>query len=361
MAKRRPNVARYRHPLPIHPLELPPLISHNPVSWIIWLYCYFTSVNRLPTKIHVDFYMNDYVHILVRDETQMIYLWNNGFFGTGQLSRSEPTWKSRTISRLAGGSGPAPALERVTQNRRLQRLDFKRRREQMEQELLELRRRGGTIEQENELLQQQRETLRDYKSSQQSFMNMADDEDDEDDMRETDSLLLNDDGEIKQLEALELMPVEAIFLTFALPVLDITAQELINHVVGVPVEYENIERLIQMYVVYHHYRSHGWCVRSGVKFGCDYLLYQRGPPLEHAEFCVRVIHSRETHDYTWYSSLARVVAGASKTYVLCYVENLEKPETIMTWWKENKLRAIFSSYKVGEVVYKRWMPGKNRD
>ena len=38
------------------------------------------------------------------------------------------------------------------------------------------------------------------------------------------------------------------------------------------------------YAVYHHYRSLGWVVRSGIKFCVDYLLYKRGPVFHHAEY-----------------------------------------------------------------------------
>jgi len=37
------------------------------------------------------------------------------------------------------------------------------------------------------------------------------------------------------------------------------------------------------YVAYHHYRSLGWTIKSGVKFCVDYLLYKRGPVFDHAE------------------------------------------------------------------------------
>lgn len=37
------------------------------------------------------------------------------------------------------------------------------------------------------------------------------------------------------------------------------------------------------YVIYHHYRSLGWVVKSGIKFCVDYLLYKRGPIFAHAE------------------------------------------------------------------------------
>lgn len=38
------------------------------------------------------------------------------------------------------------------------------------------------------------------------------------------------------------------------------------------------------YAVYHHYRSLGWVIRSGIKFCVDYLLYKRGPVFHHAEW-----------------------------------------------------------------------------
>ena len=38
------------------------------------------------------------------------------------------------------------------------------------------------------------------------------------------------------------------------------------------------------YAVYHHFRSLGWVVKSGIKFCADLLLYKRGPVFTHAEY-----------------------------------------------------------------------------
>ena len=38
------------------------------------------------------------------------------------------------------------------------------------------------------------------------------------------------------------------------------------------------------YAVYHHYRSLGWVIKSGIKFCVDLLLYKRGPVFHHAEY-----------------------------------------------------------------------------
>lgn len=359
MAKGKPNGLRYRYPLPIHPIQLPILVPHNPVSWIYWAYCYVTSISRV-TKIHVDITSGKYVHILVRNADQMMYLWENGFFGTGQLSRSEPTWMERTVSRINESMGDGSqnlALERITEKRRLQRLEFKRKRVEFEKYILDLRRQGGSIEQETEVLEKQRQALRDFKASQDN-----DNSEEEIILYNESESLFDDKGEVQPLEALELMPVEAIFLSFALPVLDISIKTLAGRLLdNDTLSYNTLYPLVRQYVAYHHYRSHGWCVRSGIKFGCDYLLYKRGPPFQHAQFCITVLDSEECHDYTWYSSAARVVGGAKKTLILCYIERMASEERIVELWKNGQFANVFSSFKIGEVIYRRWVPGKNRD
>ncbi|SCU87130.1 LAFA_0E04918g1_1 [Lachancea sp. 'fantastica'] len=353
MPKYVPNARYYKHPLPIHPLDnLPELVPHNPVSWVYWLYSYISSTNLLPSKVHAEF--SNGKHITVANPDEMLYLWRNGFFGTAQLSRSEPTWKERTLNRL-GLLESSRALEHVTEERRVQRLEFKRERANFEAIRLELRRKGV---EESEISRQEREFLQSLREReiQASTSRPADVQ-----IRELDSGLLDENDKLVDLEVLELMPVEALFLTFALPVLDIPASTLTRHLVGKEPSYANINQLCIKYVAYHHYRSHGWCVRSGIKFGCEFLLYKRGPPFQHAEFGIMVLNSEDSMDYTWYASTARVVGGAKKSFILCYVELLISRQEALRLWQQGKFARLFASYKVGEVMYRRWVPGKNRD
>ncbi|SCV00172.1 LAME_0G08020g1_1 [Lachancea meyersii CBS 8951] len=351
MPKFVPNAKHYKYPLPIHPLDdLPELIPHNPVSWLYWLYSYVSRTNLLPSKIHVRF--SNGKHITVADPNEMLYLWRNGFFGTAQLSRSEPTWKQRTLDRL-GLQKSLVALEHVTEQRRLERLEFKRERANFEAVRLDLRRQGVA---ETEIAQQEREFLKSLRDRETQLQQNSDVQ-----SRTADEKLFNDSNELVNLEVLELMPVEAIFLTFALPVLDISPLTLTRTLVGDHPSYADINELCIKYVAYHHYRSHGWCVRSGIKFGCDFLLYKRGPPFQHAEFGIMVLNSDASMDYTWYASSARVVGGAKKSFILCYVE-LQRPQhEALLMWQQGKFSQLFSSYKVGEIMYRRWIPGKNRD
>jgi tRNA-splicing endonuclease subunit Sen2 len=82
------------------------------------------------------------------------------------------------------------------------------------------------------------------------------------------------------------------------------------------------------YVAYHHFRSLGWVVKSGLKFCVDYLLYKRGPVFHHAEFAVVIIPSytvpsdRDSSPYNlpnsgpmtwqWFSTLNRANAQVMK-------------------------------------------------
>ncbi|KAG0659838.1 tRNA splicing endonuclease subunit sen2 [Maudiozyma exigua] len=372
MSKRVSNTVRYKYPLPIHPLDLPQLFVHNPISWAYWLYSYITSYNALSNKIHVDITKhNNFIHIEVRDLADMKYLWDRGFFGTGQLSRSEPTWYEQTRKKFqssSDGKSNGMSLERVTKLRRKQRVEFKKQREIVEEKLLQLRREGNlTPEQEVEILEQERDKLRKFKDDQASLHIMDQDEDITE--QENKRLLLqrseilDENDNLLNLESLQLMPVETIFLSFALPILDISPVDFISKccLTDISRYSEDLHTLLIQYAAYHHYRSHGWCVRSGIKFGSDYILYKRGPPFQHADFCIMVLDSNCSKPYTWYSTIARVCGTANKTLVLCYVERLETEEQILEWLQRGQLTKVFNSFKVGEVIYRRWVAGRNRD
>nr|AEB54652.1 tRNA_splicing nuclease 2 [Procambarus clarkii] len=42
------------------------------------------------------------------------------------------------------------------------------------------------------------------------------------------------------------------------------------------------------YAVYHHYRTKGWVVKSGLKFGADWVLYPVGPPFYHSQYTIMI-------------------------------------------------------------------------
>lgn len=128
------------------------------------------------------------------------------------------------------------------------------------------------------------------------------------------------------------------------------------------------------YAAYHHFRTMGWVVRSGIKFGVDYLLYNRGPAFTHAEFAVLVIpsyadeywtgtdaqkksmESKTKQSWWWLHGINRVQAQVHKTLVLCYVDVPPPDES-----KAVDIGSLFARYKVRDVIVKRWTPNRARD
>lgn len=344
------NKLRYKHALPIEAEPVPSLWK-QPIQTLVWILDW--ALGWTNTRI-IDVEINDIGQILVSDQWQMKYLWEHGFFGTGQLSRSEPNWHERTRSRLQLEDGSSINLEVVTDVRRRQRLEFKKLRAEFEAKKLEMRRQGivdeAFLEQERLFLKAQRDKELAFEKENADITKI----------REEDELII-DGGEVIQLEKLQLMPVEAMFLSYAVPVLKIKLPELTASLVPELTSFNDIKKLLHQYVAYHHYRSKGWCVRSGIKFGCEYLLYRRGPPFQHAEYGIMVLDAEQSNDYTWYSSAARVVGGAKKQFVLCYVELLTTEDDVCRLWKEGRYNELFASFKIHEFLYKRWVAGKNRD
>jgi tRNA-splicing endonuclease subunit Sen2 len=130
------------------------------------------------------------------------------------------------------------------------------------------------------------------------------------------------------------------------------------------------------YVVYHHYRSLGWVVRSGVKFGTDYLLYNRGPVFSHAEFAVMIMPSythphwtdssapkksganqSNTKPWWWLHGVNRVQAQVHKQLVLCYVD-VPPP---LNNGRDVDIGLLLSRYKIRDVNIRRWTPNRGRD
>jgi tRNA-splicing endonuclease subunit Sen2 len=130
------------------------------------------------------------------------------------------------------------------------------------------------------------------------------------------------------------------------------------------------------YVVYHHYRSLGWCVRGGAKFSCDFMLYNRGPVFSHAEFAVIILPSysdeywssdvflqkyvkkKEHRTWAWMHCINRVITQVKKSLVLVYVD-IPKPLDKDSE-KALGVDGLIQRYQVREFIMKRWQINRER-
>ncbi|PWZ01495.1 hypothetical protein BCV70DRAFT_198928 [Testicularia cyperi] len=133
------------------------------------------------------------------------------------------------------------------------------------------------------------------------------------------------------------------------------------------------------YVAYHHFRSLGWVVKTGIKFCADLLLYKKGPVFSHAEFAVVVIPAYEDpadqesspfpahpnagqKDWIWFSTINRVQSQVLKTLILAHVfvpslqrcppSAVDSPQAFVDNLRSGK------SYAIKEVAIRRWVPAR---
>ncbi|KAI9013004.1 hypothetical protein BC832DRAFT_274837 [Gaertneriomyces semiglobifer] len=243
-------------------------------------------------------------------------LWRGGFFGKATLSRGEPTWQSR----LSDDTQGQPKGESLATSRRLQRRAQKQ----------------STGSHARNVLLRQALTV--------------------------------------DPERYQLMPEEAFFLAHCLGILAVkeseegcilSAAELWKRQRNINSETTDVSKEFAVrYAAYHYYRSRGWVVKSGIKFGTDFVLYKKGPIFRHSDFAVVVVPAfadeatsdRERRSWLWALSINRVCAQVSKPIILCHVV---LPSTLSV--EDLNDPACIRKLSIWDVCLRRWVPQKTRD
>ncbi|KAF2272649.1 uncharacterized protein EI97DRAFT_201985 [Westerdykella ornata] len=386
--EKRPNYAQiHSRPLPIDVYPLPAFIPHNPLSIVrvaIALISQTLWPPISPLVIHEAYFSSQTLSIHVTDPQSVRALWEQGFWGKGSLSRSEPRWLD--MEKRKRGLKAMQTSEEYTAQRRRERRQFKLERARLEREAIEEQRRAEARLAEASSLDatgnDAEPTTSDGVVQTEALISKVDAASmsepefvpaDDDVTKETEEDLVAEssveDGpfEIQNQEHLQLTMEEAFFLSYALGALKVerqgihqsssqllrlfcasstfstlqspqTLEEVLPRtpIFGNPIAPDN--PFLLKYVVFHHFRSLGWVVRANIKFAVDFLLYNRGPAFSHAEFAVMVLPSyshpywsetterreeckkKESRDWWWLHRVNRVQGLAHKSLMLVYVE-----------------------------------------
>ena len=126
---------------------------------------------------------------------------------------------------------------------------------------------------------------------------------------------------------------------------------------------------VQKYVVYHYFRSKGWVVKPGLKYGGDFLLYKQGPPFYHASYIVIVDvldgdssirhESKSLRKSTWNNllGLERLSETAAKEILFAQVlwpSSVSQTSSLLNV-------DVLSEFSVRELLWRRWNPKHNRE
>ncbi|KAF2967708.1 hypothetical protein GQX73_g5883 [Xylaria multiplex] len=128
----------YALPAPLRTFPLPSFYPNNPLSLFHVLWAWTSQVlsppPAEPSVIHQGHWSPETRSVHIRDPKSIRALWEQGFFGKGNYSRSEPNWLKREQSRQ--GQGDKKVSELVTVQRREERKMMKWDRARKEQEAI---------------------------------------------------------------------------------------------------------------------------------------------------------------------------------------------------------------------------------
>ncbi len=96
-------------------------------------------------------------------------------------------------------------------------------------------------------------------------------------------------------------------------------------------EYHDFDK---KYLVYKNFRDKGYIVNPGIKFGCDFAVYQKGPGIDHAPYLVQVYDNKDSISTTGVVLAGRLATTVRKQFILALSNGKDKVDYLaLDWWK----------------------------
>ena len=98
-------------------------------------------------------------------------------------------------------------------------------------------------------------------------------------------------------------------------------------------EYHNFDK---KYQVYKDFRKKGYVINPGIKFGCDFAVYESGPGIDHAPFLVQVYNKSDDISSTAVVLAGRLASSVKKQFILAIPRSKSKIDYLsLDWWRAN--------------------------
>ena len=97
-------------------------------------------------------------------------------------------------------------------------------------------------------------------------------------------------------------------------------------------EYEDFE---SKYLVFTELRRNGYVVTPGIKFGCDFAVYEHGPGIDHAPYLVQVVRPTDMLTATSIILAGRLATTVRKQFIIASPKLKERKVEFVSfdWWK----------------------------
>ncbi len=96
-------------------------------------------------------------------------------------------------------------------------------------------------------------------------------------------------------------------------------------------EYHNFDK---KFLVYKNFRDKGYIINPGIKFGCDFAVYQKGPGIDHAPYLVEVYNTTDSISSTGVVLAGRLATTVRKQFILAIPHGKDDVNYLaLDWWK----------------------------
>ena len=91
----------------------------------------------------------------------------------------------------------------------------------------------------------------------------------------------------------------------------------------------------EKFMVYWELRKAGFVVSPGVKFGCDFAVYERGPGIDHAPFLVEVMKPHDLISATSVVLSGRLATTVRKQFIIGVADREKNTVNFVSfdWWR----------------------------
>ena len=88
------------------------------------------------------------------------------------------------------------------------------------------------------------------------------------------------------------------------------------------------------YQVYKNFRDKGYIINPGIKFGCDFAVYEKGPGIDHAPYLIQVYNRKESISSTGIVLAGRLATTVRKQFILAIPKGKDRIDFLaLDWWK----------------------------
>ena len=87
------------------------------------------------------------------------------------------------------------------------------------------------------------------------------------------------------------------------------------------------------YLVYRELRDRGYVVTPGIKYGCDFAVYEEGPGRDHAPYVVQIMKEEEMISASEIVKAGRLASTVRKAFIIAVVKEENVRFIEFNWWR----------------------------